>query len=312
MQVLVYGFYNSRNIGDRLFKLAFQKLFPEYQFTFTDVLTLELLQKFNIIFFGGGSFLDAPINMKENLFPILLGKKIFYIGVGVETDIHSQHLELMKKATLIASRNSSHFVSSLKGLVIPDLVYALETKNYQRKNKSVLILPNAHLISTNSDKLWKYNAWEYFKSEFSQFIDYLIDEKYNISFLPMCEDKNINDVGAAFEIINRLNKKEYTILSPNIEEVLQLISTYSIVITQRFHGIVLSEITHTPYISIHHHDKLQYTYPKNGNYISYYNLNKNLLINNFKNINKFELNREIKNKFSELKNKVSQCLDLPG
>jgi hypothetical protein len=36
-----------------------------------------------------------------------------------------------------------------------------------------------------------------------------------------------------------------------------------------------------PYIALHHHDKLKFTYPRNGAFISYYNCSKQLLNDTF-------------------------------
>jgi hypothetical protein len=129
-KTLVYGFYGHDNIGDELFKIAFEKLFPEYEFTFTDHLSLELLENKDALFFGGGSFLNQYIEGWD-IWDINI--PIFYIGIGLETEIHQHHRILMNRAELIASRSISPS-SQLKYLPIPDLVYYQTEKEIRSLN----------------------------------------------------------------------------------------------------------------------------------------------------------------------------------
>jgi hypothetical protein len=51
--------------------------------------------------------LYAPVNLQNNVsLNDLLSKKIFYIGVGAETEIHKTHLELMKVAKRIIDQDT--------------------------------------------------------------------------------------------------------------------------------------------------------------------------------------------------------------
>src|SRR5579885_2555646 len=131
-KVLVYGWYHKGNIGDDLFVEAFQHIFPEFDFTFTDVLTSHQVKDADAIFFGGGSFLhDAPISTDFAL-KLAKQKPIFYIGVGVEAEIHPTHQELMRLARLIATRSKNQIdrlkVLNKNSLYVPDLVFALRDK----------------------------------------------------------------------------------------------------------------------------------------------------------------------------------------
>src|SRR5271169_5499207 len=104
--ILVYGYYNHKNMGDELFKLAFETIFPDYQFIFTDTIDATALEQASAVFIGGGSILNENMNIDENLLPQLLKKKIFYLGVGIETEIHDIHRQLMPNAQLIAVRST--------------------------------------------------------------------------------------------------------------------------------------------------------------------------------------------------------------
>jgi polysaccharide pyruvyl transferase WcaK-like protein len=291
MNILVYGFYDKGNVGDELFKEAFKHLFPEYQFIFSDRITKDLLKEISAVFIGGGSFLFAPLKIEDGAIDLLKTKKVFYIGVGSETDIHTNHLELMKIAKLIAVRSSANLdnitIINQNTLVVPDIVYSLQSlvqKNLP-KDKSVLIIPNTAVVPSWADPHWKHAAWNYFKSEFSQFLDTLIDNKYSVNFFAMCQNKKTDDHYAGAEIINYMkNKDTKSLLSHSlndIKDITSILSQYSTIITQRFHGIVLAEMIKTPYISLYHHDKLKNCYPSNGIFLSYYGVSKAQLLSNF-------------------------------
>lgn len=294
--ILVYGWYNQGNVGDELFKEAFKHLFPEYQFIFADRITKNSLKDVAAVFIGGGSFLYAPLNMEDGAFELLKKQKLFYIGVGPETAIGDQHRELMKVARLIAIRSETH-LDIIRGLnqntlVIPDIVYSLQSsvKKESPRDRSVLIIPNTATVPNWQDPNWKHAAWNYFKSEFAQFLDTLISWNYSIKFLAMCQNPKSNDHYAAVEIINHMSNKESGFLLNDslstIEEVTQVISQHSTIVTQRFHGIVLAEMARVPYVSLYHHDKLKHCSPGDGIFLSYYGITKAQLLSGFESAQK--------------------------
>jgi|SRR5271165_1315647 len=283
MKILVYGFHNHNNVGDDLFTDVFHKLFPQHTFVFTDHITDDMLNDISAVFIGGGSLLsDKPSieNIKK-----LKTLPIYYIGVGSETRINPIHLSLMKRAKLIALRSNDKLSAILainpNTIVIPDLVYALASNITSNPiPKTVLILPNIAVVPQNNEPHWKHTAWELFKNEFSQFLDDLIDEEYKISFLSMCKDHKLHDDFASLGIIGSMKNKDmdYIIQSDDVSDT---ISQHNIVITQRYHGIILSEITKTRYVAIHHHDKLKKSYFNVGSFIPYYGFSKQGMIDAF-------------------------------
>lgn len=300
MKVLVYGFYGKGNIGDDLFVEAFQHLFPNLEFIFSETITSTMLQDIDTVFLGGGSFLHDNPDITPSAFLELKSKKIFYLGVGVESYIHPKHLELMSLAKLIATRSIDQ-VDRLKTInsnviYIPDLVYSLQNKAQlsEKIGKSVLIMPNVSVLPNCLSLHWEHAAWSYFKSEFCQFLDTVVDDGWKLSFFSMCHAERLEDDWAANELIGHMARRSNKFLlinRPNkIEDVTKLISSYDLIITQRFHGIVLSEMTRAPYISIHHHDKLKASQPRDGAFISYYNGSKQSFIDTF--------NKTIKMKFT--------------
>lgn len=291
-RILVFGWYHNHNIGDDLFMEAFERLFPECQFTFiTATISADQLRDADAIFFGGGSFLLGRPDVFPEALTLLKTKKIFYLGVGAETDIHPFHQELMSDARLIATRSIDQ-VERLKTInsnvrFLPDLVYSLQDKvhNSAKIVGSVLIMPNIVVVPQSNSPHWKHASWNYFKSEFVQFLDWLVETGYHPHFFSMCRGEAADDGWVAAELIGQMERRHHKYLLPilpvGITATTALVSRYETVITQRFHGIVLAEMTRTPYLAIHHHDKLKLCQPNEGKFLSYYNLSKDSLIESF-------------------------------
>lgn len=311
MKVLVYGWFNHSNVGDELFKDVFNKLFPEYNFTFTDHFTLENVNGADAIFFGGGSFLNQPLFIPENrseIYRQLLRKTILYIGVGLETNIHQDHADLIQCSSLIAARTKNNRLNTsiYKVIQIPDLVYALndsldlsDTANPQ----SVLVLPNVSVVPRHNDPHWMHASWDHFKTEMSQFLDYLIDNRYTVKFANMCQDPKVDDNFASHAICSTMVNRESSNILNFID--IRMISTYGIIITQRYHGIVMADMAGVPCLPIYHHDKL-----KLDNSISYYELSKNKLIENFESVKNKQVVKSSINfsAFSQLVEEVKNIL----
>ena len=302
-KVLVYGWYHQGNTGDDLFIEAFCHLFPDYQFIFTDSISLDKLTDIDAVFFGGGSFLLDRPNITSDSLLALANRKVFYLGVGVEADIHPTHQEIMSHATLIATRSPEQ-VERLKILnsnvtLIPDLVYSLQSKlNKPTKiSKSVLVMTNIAVVPNNSDPHWKHASWDYFKSEFGQFLDWLIESGYRPQLFSMCRGLNLSDDWASAELVAAMSRRSrnriMTETPVGIKEILDLVARHELIITQRFHGIVLAEMTRTPYIAIHHHDKLKFSQPNEGTFLSYYNSSKQSYISAFEQTIKMEFSNTL-------------------
>jgi len=320
MNVKVFGWYKKHNIGDNLFCVAFRELFPHITFTFSDIITVENIKDVSAVFFGGGSFLNSDPNISPECLKLIETLPIFYVGVGAETQIGSVHRDLMKRAVLIAIRSPAGLEKvkeiNKNVIVIPDLVYAIKNECVVKKvSKSVLILPNIYVVPNNTDEHWKFNAWEHFKFEFSQFIDHLIDHEYSVNFAAMCKNNKENDEYAAIEIINSIrNKEKVNVVNLNVnnkQNIFNEFSKYETIITQRFHGIILAEILRIPNISLFHHDKLKSSYLNEGAFISYYASSKQTFIDQFNIASRTKLDQSLLLKsdiYDELKEKINSVL----
>jgi len=315
MKVLVYGYYGKSNLGDDLFADAFNKLFPTYQFTFTDHIKIDYLKGIDAVFFGGGSFLAESLKATTDAFEELKKYKLFYIGVGSETALDSRHQELMALAQLIAVRTNQNFSNIKKlnsnSIVIPDLVYSLNANLSANKlEKSILVIPNILVVPKWNDPHWKHASWEYFKIEFAQVTDQLIKDGYKVDFLSFCENIYLNDSYAAGELISRSNtitEKKLHGKPGDFQAAIDIISQYKLIITQRFHGKILADLAGVPSLTIYHHDKLKGV---NSISIPYYGTSKAVLLDNINSIiinykDILPIDRDI---FSELSRRVEYAL----
>jgi polysaccharide pyruvyl transferase WcaK-like protein len=283
-KILVYGWYGQGNLGDDLFVECFKKLFPTFNFIFTDHIKASHLENVDAVFFGGGSFLTDKPKISIEALAIIKTLKVFYIGVGAETRINPIHQELMSLAKLIAIRSSINFdlikIINDNTIIIQDLVYCLSGQSCDNKIKnSILIIPNILIVPKWNDPHWKHVAWDSFKTEFSQLLDEYCLENYKINFLPMCINDYLDDQNAAAEIINGMNEgRKSFILNKDIDikSVIETISKYELVISQRFHGTVLARLAGTTCLTIHHHDKLKNISEYS---LSYYGFSKSEAIN---------------------------------
>jgi polysaccharide pyruvyl transferase WcaK-like protein len=313
--VLVCGWYFHDNLGDDLFIDAFKLLFPNFNLTFKNSFSTIDLVGIDAVFIGGGSFLEGPLNINQTTLEALKKKNIFYIGVGTETNIHSMHSDLIRIAKLVAIRSPESIDKVLQlntnVIVIPDLVYCLDpTISKTKIPNSILVLPNISLVPRWSDPHWKHAAWDSFKTEFAQFLDELVLAKHTIHFLPLCNNSKLDDNRAAYEIINAMySGHSKMLLSPitSLQEVTTCISQHEAVITQRYHGIVLSNLVDTPCLTIHHHDKLKNAH---GISISYYGISKSVLVGGLEKVeSKISHILPIdRNMFTELIRKVENAL----
>lgn len=319
IKVLAYGWYRKGNVGDDLFEDAFHKLFPEFEFIFTDEITEGLLSETDAVFFGGGSFLFSAPLIDVNLLPKLKEKKIFYIGMGAETDIHQIHQDLIKIAKLVCIRsNDLEKISKLNSnvMLIPDLVYFLQDSSLikESEGKTVLIFPNISVVPSYKDKYWRHTSWLYFKSEFAQSLENIINTGWDIKFLSMCNNSKQNDAWAAHEIINHLDSRDRATVVPtgnNFAEIATEVSKHKIIITQRFHGIILSQLLRKPCVSIFHHDKLKICSTKEIESIPYYGINKDELLNRFYQLSQVNLSDNLSidsNAFVVMQEKVRALL----
>lgn len=271
---LVYGWYGRGNAGDELMKQAIVAMFRPrgFELSFVDKIDVSQLLNFDksegyvdAVIFGGGSILYGGPNVTPEAMNLLVAGKVpvFYVGVGVETEVHPMHKLLMSIAKVIAARERD----------IPDLVFSLPVPDENFENpQGLLVIPNIECVPTYDCAHWKHVAWEHYKNEFAQVLDLIMDNGSNVSFLLMCANKQMEDAWAASELIARLKRrpKNRPVYMGVGTEIMTIMKAHKAVVTQRYHGIILAEAAGVPYVSIDHHDKLKNVQPSRGIHLPYY------------------------------------------
>jgi hypothetical protein len=303
-KVIVLGYYHKNNLGDDLFMQAFKNIFPEFEFTFVDILSQKDIDTHDILFIGGGSFLDTPPNIKPG---VKITKPVYYISVGLETEIHPEHQKLMDSAVLVAARTPKE---NIKSILIKDIVHSLDLKKVNLKNlehqkypESIVVCPSIECVPTYTSEHWVGTSWNHYKSELAQFIDNLIDENHEVLFCPFCTNTKRSDIWSIHEIMSLMKHRDESLISCNVLETFQ---HSKFVITQRYHGIILADVLGVPCISIAHHSKLKY-----GQYLSYYSFEKNLLKEKFESLLGTK-KKPVHFSFKELRDCVIKSLDRNG
>lgn len=283
--VLVYGFYGKGNVGDELMKKALVRLFQPHGVTlsFTDhigVPELTVLERgdttyVDAVIFGGGSIMYADPLITPAAMALLLSKQIpvFYVGVGGETGPSPKHQQLLDVAQAAFFRE----------LDMPDLAYSLvpdlQLPPAPADPKGLLFVPNVELVPTHADPHWMHVAWEHFKNEVAQVLDRCVDRKVPVSMLLMCNNDRQEDAWAAGEVISRMchRGKAVHVYAAGGLETLSLMQHHQVVVTQRYHGIIMAEMAGVPYVTITHHDKLKFAHPHRGSQVSYHGVQKDAL-----------------------------------
>ena len=284
--VLVYGWYGRGNVGDELMKQALSEMLSVHRLTpkFVDGINEFDVRDSSGVIFGGGSILQDMPDISPNACTMLFGddhwkplRPVFYVGVGGETAIHQFHEVLINASPVVAFRE----------LDIPDLAYWLDPFEPDEQcgppahaPKGILVVPNVEVLPSHSDPHWMHASWEHFKNEFAQTLDVLVEKGHKLSFLSMCNAVKKNDNWVIHELMGRMSRRDnYPVYSTKDPLwVARLMRHHQVIITQRYHGIIMAESAGVPYLSISHHDKLKLTHPHRGHDVSYYAVQKDLLI----------------------------------
>lgn len=287
-KILVYGWYGHKNVGDELMAEALRRLLPDHELRFVDYIKNDALLDVDLVVIGGGSFLSFPMKMDGSAWTNLVKKPIVYVGVGAETDVHEDHARYLSRAAAVFVRSpaSKRFAEVRPDAVLmPDLSLALSAPSFvKRPSKEILFLANAQVLPTRVSPNWERAAWDYFKSETAQALDELILAGWKVTMAPFCDDANRRDSWACAELIAHCTeRRSIRCLDATwygdaaFSKVRPTFDAHSVVVTQRFHGAVISQATGAPCVVIHHHDKLARIEPSVAKLVPYYGVQKHAL-----------------------------------
>jgi polysaccharide pyruvyl transferase WcaK-like protein len=129
---------------------------------------------------------------------------------------------------------------------------------------------------------WQVAAWDRFEMELATALDETYAD-WTIEFFPMLLAKNgPSDDYAAARIVSQMSNRwrvRDNIWRPTESKLIESIQRADLVITQRFHGVVLASILSTPFVGISAHDKMRsfFTDSSLNNYCDYYSFTRESL-----------------------------------
>lgn len=251
-KVIVVGWYGHKNLGDEAFKASFQYLWQDFDLTFLDYVPADVNQ-YDASIVGAGSFLDQPV---KGIASIRIPTA--FVGVGI-TRVHPENQSTLERAKVVVTRN--HVALSVPTLYAPDMVFAQKLATDSQRRKVITVLMNNHFTPRPKALEWQLRSWDWFCTEFAQAADRMIDATgCQLEFLPMCTNKFEDDRRCAGYVIDRMYNKAKVITcyaELNSQQFVRRIETSQLVITQRFHGMVYSVMSRTPFIAISGHDKIR-------------------------------------------------------
>jgi polysaccharide pyruvyl transferase WcaK-like protein len=268
---------------------ALRSLLVGHELKFVDRIKHAELEQHDLILVGGGSFLSMAVSMDGASYNAIAHKPVIYVGVGAETDVHHDHERLLKHARSVFMRSppSKHFAQIRPDAVLtPDLSLALAAPSFvKRPERELLFIANSQVLPTRVSPNWQRAAWDYFKSEAAQAIDELIVGGWKVTMAPFCDDINHRDSWACAELIAHcVERRRVRCLDATwyddaaFSKVRPTFDAHSVVVTQRYHGAIISQATGAPCVVIHHHDKLARIEPQVAKLVPYYGIRKDMLV----------------------------------
>ncbi|ATZ80352.1 putative WcaK-like polysaccharide pyruvyl transferase [Bodo saltans virus] len=293
MNIQILGYYGERNFGDDMFEYIFRKIFSKHKVHIANPNNLSNLQNnIDILICGGGDIIQdyfmKKIAMLKKNWEKTHGKKLptYAISIGlsypdqlIKDNVH--YLDIFDyfivrnkhDCELLKKRYGEKYVKYLPDItfLIPPLLKYVPN----RKNKIGFFL--ARTICNNQQV---YNK---FISEISNIVANL-STVYDID-LVSCDrgitsnnnDSIINDNILSIIKHKNCDKKINIISGIGSEAICKLFYEYEFTICMRFHSVVFSYITNTPFIAIPITKKVTYF------------LDDNMLNNNIVDINNLSM-----------------------
>ena len=260
----VLGWYDHNNIGDEAYKIAFPKLFKNYEFTFGE----KIKGKPDTIILGGGDVLSPKFLKTLDAHP---QAKKYAFSINLRPELIGPQLSQFER---IISRNfvDLRTVDNYKIQCFPDFTFVLEgnkgngkqlikelfSKHNSELYENVIVLTlNSFLCVREKILARDYVAFDKICYDLSKLMD-----NTNASFIliPFGNGFPQNDrISNAFVYANaKFWKKNLLVFEQlSIQETLDIFAAADAAITTRLHSAIFSCIGGTPFIDITHHTKNQ-------------------------------------------------------
>jgi polysaccharide pyruvyl transferase WcaK-like protein len=265
-KVNVVGWYDKNNCGDESYKLAFPKVFPSYDFVFSD----SPIKNADAYILGGG---DIITEQALSTFQAI-NKPKHIMSVTVSKKFPSQLFEGFR--TIITRDNASMNLLEQIGvssLLYPDFSFSLNgnkengkvlINKYFTKNRTeiydkvVAVVINGNLIPEHGAAAYRQIRFERFCFDLSIAID---ETPASFIFIPFGTKSPWDDRIANAMVASKCKwwKKNCIVFEEiGVQETLDIISACNATISSRLHSSIFSAATEVPFVDITHSHKNKY------------------------------------------------------
>ena len=297
LNILIFGYYFRQNFGDDLFQYIFEKYIfnsSNYNLIFKNIddldLNIDIYSTVDKIIIGGGDLInnfflnDSKINSFRQYFSSdnsnFNNIPIYFIGIGITYPDIINILDIgdyfyVRSTTdlkLISNRYTSNHCT-----YIPDLAFNLLNEpilsNYSKPilnsngiQKIGICLPYTYISISSNSQILLNDICSFIQNLASSYKIYLIP--FDTSIDPINSDILLNN--QISNIIGNCNGNVFymnpprnsngTYQSITITQMIEYFQSLDFVFTSRFHSVILSIITNTPFISIYSTSKIYNLY----------------------------------------------------
>jgi polysaccharide pyruvyl transferase WcaK-like protein len=294
-KINVVGWYGKKNTGDESYKLAFPKIFTNYEFIFSE----NPIENADGYILGGGDVLTTKILEKFTK----INKPKHIMSVTVSKNFDKNLLEGFRTIVVRdeASRNRLTNLN-INPILAPDFSFILEYDRENGKriienlfskekhdlyNKKIAIIVNGHLVPPHGATAFEQSRFDRFAFDLSIGID---ETPASFIFIPFGFKQPWDDRIANSIIASKCKWWKKNIIcyeEMKVQEILDIISACDGVVSSRLHSSIFSAATEVPFIDITHNHKNKYfletiKYEKAS--IGFIDFNLNRLTNMLKNI----------------------------
>lgn len=285
MIIFVYGWYNHDNLGDESYKFSFKETWPEHDFIFSDKISDDDADKYDLCIIGGGDV------VREKSLRLISKLKCTKISISVTITSQSLVPEIFNLDHIYV-RDMSSYQNLLnfgyKSVTyIPDISIVLKgdkangnklidnifiENRSDRYSKVYTIVVNSHLIGNSTSSTKENNMFFKMVNDTAEVID---KTPASFLFLPFStslpwDDRVSNGLVNSYSKYYKKNCVIYNKLS--VSNYIDIISASDMIITSRFHGLIFGIGNMIPTTVVSFHDKMGgFCNTIDKDYIDYWN-----------------------------------------
>jgi polysaccharide pyruvyl transferase WcaK-like protein len=273
------GWLGYKNFGDEVIYEAFNKLFPQLKILLytdykrVDSIELILYRKFikrqnfyNFVFLGGGTLINRQLYLDWFQHALERGHQGIVFGTGVcdpsfwseqrpdinYTQMMADWVAVLQKVTYVSVRGpksarilESHGISQPKVIGDPALSACTPRSPNSPKNRRLAINLGSHGF------IW--GSQEKINEVIAKLAKYFLRNGWQVEFIPM----HPIDFQIGLDMIQRFDLHEVSIWKDfqNIDETINRIKTYDILVGQRLHSVVIACGCGVPAIALEYQPK---------------------------------------------------------